>query len=134
MLPSRTTPDGSINGKVPRTATHLRYVGNRWALYGLRLTFLLIVQLLAKDDGYKEPIATFKKSQRNLGEDLPAEPARLTLTARAVEVQDTVVLSFLFLERLRRGQARTEQSTADALTKQPIVAITSGHGYGAGGG
>ncbi|TBU32514.1 hypothetical protein BD311DRAFT_714237 [Dichomitus squalens] len=92
------------------------------------------LELFTKDDGYEEPIATFTKSRKNIGRDLPAEPARLALTARAVEIQDTVVLSFLFLERLRRGQARTRQSTADALSKQPIVAITSGHGYGAGGG
>ena len=95
---------------------------------------LPFVQLFAEADGYKVPIATFNKSRRALGKDAPAEPATLTLMARAVPIQDTVVLSFLFLERIRRGQARAEQNTSDALTTQPIAAIVNGQGYGAGGG
>ncbi|KAI1797350.1 hypothetical protein LXA43DRAFT_849896, partial [Ganoderma leucocontextum] len=77
-------------------------------------TYSKTLELFAEDDGYKEPIATFKKSRLNLGEDLPAEPASLTLTERAVEIQDHVVISFLFLERLRRGQENTSQNNANA--------------------
>ena len=60
------------------------------------------------------PIATFKKSRLSLGEDLLAEPASLVLTERAVEIQDAVVTSFLFLEKLRRGKEITRANFANA--------------------
>ncbi|KAM5538533.1 hypothetical protein V8D89_007866 [Ganoderma adspersum] len=77
-------------------------------------TYSKTLELFAEDDVYKVPIATFKKSQLSLGEDLPAEPASLVLTERAVEIQDAVVISFLFLEKLRRGKVTTTANVANA--------------------
>ncbi|PIL29770.1 hypothetical protein GSI_07975 [Ganoderma sinense ZZ0214-1] len=77
-------------------------------------TYSKTLELFAEDDDYKVPIATFKRSRLSLGEDLPAEPASLVLTERAVEIQDAVVISFLFLEKLRRGKVLAKEQFSNA--------------------
>ncbi|KAI9061052.1 hypothetical protein FKP32DRAFT_1576421 [Trametes sanguinea] len=81
------------------------------------------LELYAADDGYKEPIARFRKSRtdRTTGTHTPAT---LLLTARALELRDTVVLSFLFLERRRRTNEAEVQSRGDVLGTPALSAAT----------
>ncbi|KAI0368755.1 hypothetical protein BV20DRAFT_947538 [Pilatotrama ljubarskyi] len=81
------------------------------------------MELFSEDDGFKEPIARFLKSIRNRGRDLD-RPATLLLTTRALEVRDTVVTSFLFLEKGRRTNETTSQNTADVLATPALSALT----------
>lgn len=55
------------------------------------------MQLFAEDDKYKTPILTFERESSDTA-------ARITLTARAMEIQDLAVISFLFLEKNKRGR------------------------------
>ena len=50
------------------------------------------------------------------------------LTARAVEIRDVVVISFLFLEKSRRTNETASQSRADVLSAPPLSGMT-GHDY-----
>ncbi|KAI0749592.1 hypothetical protein C8Q80DRAFT_1218717 [Daedaleopsis nitida] len=81
------------------------------------------LELYAEDDGYKEPIARFIKSRKdhNTGK---TTPATLTFTARALQIRDDVVISFLFLERARRENETTAQNVGDVLSAPPLSAVT----------
>lgn len=74
------------------------------------------LKLYTIDDGYREPIAGFKKSLF-LSESSDARPrwtpARLLLTTRALEIRDLAVASFLFLER---GVRTSYQGTKIVVT------------------
>lgn len=54
-------------------------------------------KLYAEDSPTKTPIARFQRSRRN-----DEAPAMLLLTERAMEIKDTVIISWLFLEKSRR--------------------------------
>lgn len=85
------------------------------------------IKLFAEDDGFKEPIARFVKSRvdRALG---TTTPATLALTERAVQIRDTVVISFLFLEKTRRTNETASQSRADVLST-PVFSALTGSDY-----
>ncbi|KAI0360162.1 hypothetical protein OH77DRAFT_1434456 [Trametes cingulata] len=83
--------------------------------------------LFSEDDGFKEPIARFLKSVRGRG-DGTDRPATLLLTARAVQIRDTVVTSFLFLEKGRRTNETTSQNSADVLAT-PVLSAVTGSDY-----
>ena len=77
----------------------------------------LTSQLYAEDFSSTDPIAKFIRSNRRI-----AKPARLVLCARSLEVQDDVVMSFLFLEKSRRATDNSTQNKADVLGT-PAVSI-----------
>ncbi|KAI0330233.1 hypothetical protein GY45DRAFT_1336962 [Cubamyces sp. BRFM 1775] len=77
-----------------------------------------ILELFSEDDRYTQPIAQFRKSRRD-----PAAAA-LLLTARALEIRDTAVVSFLFLEKSRRTNETTAQNVGDALSAPAMSAFT----------
>lgn len=54
-------------------------------------------KLYAEDSPTKTPIARFQRPRRN-----DETPAMLLLTERAMEIKDTVIISWLFLEKSRR--------------------------------
>lgn len=61
------------------------------------------LQLFSEDDKFAQPIARFHRSRKDNRTDPPGQiPATLVLAPRAVEIQDLVVSSFLFLDRARR--------------------------------
>lgn len=84
-------------------------------------------QLFAEDDGFKAPIAKFARSRKDHATGTTT-PATLTLTARALELRDDVVCSFLFLEKTRRVNETTSQRSADVLATPALSALT-GHDY-----
>ena len=61
------------------------------------------------------PIAAFNKSQVNRSNNT-STPATLIMTARAREIADTVVVSFLFLEKRRRMR----ETSAQTRTQNPV--------------
>ncbi|KAI1787407.1 hypothetical protein LXA43DRAFT_1098327 [Ganoderma leucocontextum] len=81
------------------------------------------LELFAEDDEYKEPIARFLRS-RNDWQQL----AQLVLTARAVQIRDLVVISFLFLEKSRRTNETASQNRADVLST-PVFSGVMGNDY-----
>ncbi|QRV75065.1 hypothetical protein RhiJN_03080 [Ceratobasidium sp. AG-Ba] len=83
-----------------------------WRGYGAGL------QMLFEKDG-KEGIAGFKKSRLNHATGA-VEPAVLTLSPRAMEIADLVVVSFLVLEKQRRIDDTSSNNKADALTSGDI--------------
>ncbi|EJC98638.1 uncharacterized protein FOMMEDRAFT_96132 [Fomitiporia mediterranea MF3/22] len=64
------------------------------------------------EDAPDSPIAQFQKSRPRAD---PSTPARLLITPRAQEIMDTVVISFLFLEKRRRATENSTQNRADVL-------------------
>lgn len=64
------------------------------------------------DDAPDSPIAQFQKSRPRAD---PSTPARLLIAPRAQEIMDTVVISFLFLEKRRRATENSTQNRADVL-------------------
>ncbi|KAI9000592.1 hypothetical protein BD414DRAFT_6328 [Trametes punicea] len=84
------------------------------------------LELFSEDDNFTEPIARFLKSRKDRREsgEIWTTPATLVLTPRAVEIRDTVVISFLFLEKSRRTNETASQSAADALAAPPFSAVT----------
>lgn len=54
-------------------------------------------QLFAEDDKYVIPILKFKRESSDT-------PAQITLTARAMEIQDLAIVSLLFMEKNKRGR------------------------------
>lgn len=58
---------------------------------------MLNSQLFAEDDKYVTPILTFERGASDT-------PAQITLTARAIEIQDLAIVSFLFMEKNKRGR------------------------------
>lgn len=73
-------------------------------------------QLLSAEDNYKQSLARFCPPSKDYTTDPPTPlPAQLVLDSRALEIQDTVVLSFLLLEKTRRlremRKSRAAQST-----------------------
>ncbi|KAF7799792.1 hypothetical protein EIP86_011034 [Pleurotus ostreatoroseus] len=98
-------------------------------------------ELYTADDNFAAPIARFNRSRTVrptpnhssppavdpsasvasltptlVDPDRPTwQPATLVLTARAAEIQDTVVTSFLFLEKTRRINETESQNRADVL-------------------
>ena len=105
---------------------------------------LIPPQLYTEDDNYKAVIARFNRSRRVYSSSPPAStdpaastpsltptlvdaqvvwtPATLVLTPRAAEIQDTVVTSFLFLEKTRRVNETEQMSRADVLGT-PVVSV-----------
>lgn len=68
------------------------------------------MKLFADDFSSTNPIAKFvQPSHRS------TQPARLVISARALEIRDDVVLSFLFLEKSRRATENSTQHKADVL-------------------
>lgn len=104
------------------------------------------LQLYCADDNFASTIARFHRSRRipmsqmnstNVDPmessislaptlvDPPASgktPAVLELAPRAVEIQDLVVVSFLFLEKVRRTNEKEHQNRADSLGSMTIRA------------
>ncbi|KAI0346072.1 hypothetical protein BDW22DRAFT_716198 [Trametopsis cervina] len=89
-------------------------------------------ELYSADDNYASTIARFYRSRRipvtppsdptegfastpTLVNTPTTAPARLDLTPRAVQIQDLVVTSFLFLEKTRQINETESQSRADVL-------------------
>ena len=83
-------------------------------------------QLFAEDDGFKEPIARFVRSRKET-KSAAASPANLLLTARALEIRDDVVCSFLFLEKTRRVNETTQQRSSDVLSTPAFKSALTGH-------
>ncbi|KAI0661467.1 hypothetical protein C8Q70DRAFT_910873 [Cubamyces menziesii] len=81
------------------------------------------LELFSEDDRFQQPIAQFRKSRRDPASGTVA-PAALLLTARAQEIRDTVVISFLFLEKSRRTNETTSQNVADVLSAPAMSAFT----------
>ena len=50
-------------------------------------------------------------------------PAKLVFTARALEIRDLIVESFLFLEKGRRVNETTSQNAGDVLGAPPLGAV-----------
>ncbi|OCH85924.1 hypothetical protein OBBRIDRAFT_784109 [Obba rivulosa] len=75
------------------------------------------LELFTVEDDYKQPIARFLKPQIDYSTrpSTIVTPAQLVLDSRAVEICNTVVMSFLFLEKTRRIRERTSWSTGDSL-------------------
>ncbi|KAI0671435.1 hypothetical protein C8Q78DRAFT_973324 [Trametes maxima] len=80
------------------------------------------LELFSEDDGFKEPIARFLRSRSDRAAGT-STPATLVLTARAAEIRDTVVISFLFLEKTRRTNETASQSRADVLAVPPLSGV-----------
>ncbi|KAG8740727.1 hypothetical protein FRC10_003932 [Ceratobasidium sp. 414] len=71
------------------------------------------------EKGGKEGIAGFKKSRLDHASGV-VSPAVLTLSPRAVEIADLVVVSFLVLEKQRRMDDASSNNKADAFTSADI--------------
>ncbi|KAG9127235.1 hypothetical protein FRC07_000052 [Ceratobasidium sp. 392] len=84
-----------------------------WRGYGAGLQMVLF------ERHGKEGIAGFKKSRLNHSTGVVA-PAVLTLSPRAIEIADLVVISFLALEKQRRMDDNSSNNKADALTSADI--------------
>ncbi|KAG9104984.1 hypothetical protein FRC06_002904 [Ceratobasidium sp. 370] len=84
-----------------------------WRGYGAGLQMVLF-----EKDG-KEGIAGFKKSRLDHASGV-VSPAVLTLSPRAVEIADLVVVSFLVLEKQRRMDDASSNNKADAFTSADI--------------
>ena len=76
----------------------------------LTVTLQSRIQLYADDADPSSPIARFQMSRKSSD-----RPAALLLDARALEIRDIVVLSFLFLEKSRRATHNSTQHKADVL-------------------
>lgn len=91
-------------------------------------------QLYCADDNYSSVIARFQRSKRILPKADPETnpnastpslaptlvnpvwtPAALMLDPRALQIQDTVVVSFLFLEKTHRTNETEHQIRADTM-------------------
>ncbi|KAI0787947.1 hypothetical protein C8Q74DRAFT_1196903 [Fomes fomentarius] len=81
------------------------------------------LELFAEDDGYKEPIARFVKPRKE-HKTGKVTPATLLFTARALQIRDDVVISFLFLEKSRRENETTSQNVGDVLSAPALSAVT----------
>ncbi|KAG8695174.1 hypothetical protein FRC09_009352 [Ceratobasidium sp. 395] len=84
-----------------------------WRGYGAGLQMVLF-----EKDG-KDGIAGFKKSRLDHATGV-VTPAVLTLSLRAVEIVDLVVVTFLVLEKQRRMDDNSSNNKADALTSADI--------------
>jgi len=72
------------------------------------------LELYSEDDKFAQTIARFHRSRKDNRTDPPgAIPATLVLASRAVEVQDLVVSSFLFLERPHRLNDKSSDRVAN---------------------
>ncbi|OCH85926.1 hypothetical protein OBBRIDRAFT_784114 [Obba rivulosa] len=85
------------------------------------------LELFTAEDGYKQPIARFIKPRKDYSTTPPmiVTSAQLMLDSRAVVIRDTVVISFLFLEKTRRIRETSTQNKADVLGTQRINFLTS---------
>ncbi|EMD33548.1 hypothetical protein CERSUDRAFT_56545 [Gelatoporia subvermispora B] len=70
------------------------------------------LELFSVEDGFKDPIAHFIKMKKDYSTRPPTEstPAQLVFTSRGEEIRDTVVISFLFLEKTRRMKKDLSQN------------------------
>ncbi|KAG8693119.1 hypothetical protein FRC12_013036 [Ceratobasidium sp. 428] len=84
-----------------------------WRGYGAGLQMVLF-----EKDG-KDGIAGFKKSRLNHASGV-VTPAVLTLSPRAVEIIDLVIVTFLVLEKQRRIDDNSSNNKADAMTSADI--------------
>ena len=109
-----------------------------------------LLQLYSADDRYQAVIARFNRSRRVPASSAPSNaadpsdvesltptlvnrpstrtPATLVLTPRATEIQDTIVTSFVFLEKTRRINETEQMNRADVLSA-PQVAVSLGPEY-----
>ena len=71
------------------------------------------------EKGGKEGIAAFKRSRLDHATQKMSQ-ATLTLSPRAVEIIDLVVVSFLALEKNRRADDNSSSNKADSLTSGDI--------------
>jgi hypothetical protein len=71
------------------------------------------------EKGGKEGIAGFKRSRLDHATGV-VSPAVLTLSPRAVEIIDLVVVTFLVLEKQRRIDDTSSNNKADAMTSSDI--------------
>nr|VWO99783.1 Zn(2)-C6 fungal-type domain-containing protein [Ganoderma boninense] len=89
------------------------------------------LDLFTKDDEYAQPIARFDRSRETA--DRSEEPATLTLTRRALEIRDLVVISFVFVEHERRkeeaGVRRSPRGDISALAMASYGRATVGSGW-----
>ncbi|KAM5538532.1 hypothetical protein V8D89_007865 [Ganoderma adspersum] len=89
------------------------------------------LELFTKDDEYAQPIARFDRSRET--SDRCEEPATLTLTRRALEIRDLVVISFVFLEHERRkeeaGIRSSPQGDIPAIAMASYGRATVGSGW-----
>ncbi|CUA70483.1 hypothetical protein RSOLAG22IIIB_08896 [Rhizoctonia solani] len=84
-----------------------------WRGYGAGLEMVLF------EKGGKEGIAGFKRSRLDHTSQ-KLHPAILTLSPRAMEIMDLVVVSFLALEKNRRMDDNSSNNKADAMTSSAI--------------
>ncbi|KAL6298357.1 hypothetical protein BKA93DRAFT_72902 [Sparassis latifolia] len=73
----------------------------------------MALQLHTEDDGFKEPIAGFERSRRDPKSDPKNStwtPAQLLFMPPALEIRDTVILSFLVLERSHRSNEQSKDN------------------------
>ncbi|KAG8719193.1 hypothetical protein FRC08_003420 [Ceratobasidium sp. 394] len=84
-----------------------------WRGYGAGLQMVLF------EKHGKEGIAGFKKSRLDHTSGV-VSPAVLTLSPRAAEIADLVVISFLVLEKQRRMDDNSSNNKADAFTSADI--------------
>jgi hypothetical protein len=77
-----------------------------------------LLQLHAADSpNPKLPIAQFQKTRWDVSTEPPTRyPAQLFLTARAKEIEELVIFTFLVLEKKRRSKETSEGSRADVAS------------------
>ena len=117
----------STSGGATRQDVSLRYAFRILHRLSFADKHTLPSQLFTEDDGFKAPIAKFVRSRKDPKTGTLA-PANLLLTARALELRDDIVCSFLFLEKTRRVNQTTSQRSADVLATPALSALT-GHDY-----
>ncbi|PIL29768.1 hypothetical protein GSI_07973 [Ganoderma sinense ZZ0214-1] len=94
--------------------------GRKYKWRGHTVSSASALELFMKDDEYAQPIARFDRPRKT--SDGREEPATLTLTGRALEIQDLVVLSFVFVEH----QRRKEEAQAPGGDIRPLVMTSHG--------
>lgn len=100
-----------VRRQLARGAPQRHHIANR------KRAHLPPLQLFAADDDFKNPIMRFIKPQKDYTTKPPTltTPAQLVFTSRAEELRDTVVMSFLFLEKTRRTRQNSSQNMADVM-------------------
>ncbi|KAI0768045.1 hypothetical protein BD413DRAFT_479916 [Trametes elegans] len=83
--------------------------------------------LFCEDDGHGAPITSFIRARKDYTTGT-ATPSRLVLTSRGLQIRDTVVISFLFLEKTRRTNETASQYCTDVLST-PVLSAVTGSDY-----
>ncbi|PIL29769.1 hypothetical protein GSI_07974 [Ganoderma sinense ZZ0214-1] len=95
--------------------------GRKYRWRGHIVSSASALELFTKDNEYAQPIARFDRSQET--SDRSEEPATLTLTRRALEIRDLVVISFVFVEHGRRKEEAGIRSSPQGDI--PAIAMAS---------